>query len=128
MTEDTPRPRLLVIDDEFQVGQMLQRLLRRDYDVTAVTSAAEALPLAREGTFDAILCDVRMPGMTGPEFYVALSGEHPEVARRVGFMTGGTFESDVRALIAAQGDRGWLAKPFTREALHEFLARLVDGD
>ena len=59
-----------------------------------------ALDLLRSGdTFDAILCDVKMPTMSGVEFYRALKLVSPEQSTRVMFLTGGvTSDSDVRTI------------------------------
>ena len=119
-----PRPRVLVIDDEPQVGRMLVRLLRRTHDVVAVTSADDALAVVEEG-WDAILCDIMMPGADGPAFYVQLEERYPEVAPLVGFMTGGAFDARVQAFLETRGDEGWLAKPFQRADVIEFLDRLL---
>jgi CheY-like chemotaxis protein len=94
--------RLLVVDDEAAVCRALKRNLGRWYDVVALERARDALELITGGQrFDAILCDLVMPEMTGPQFYEALSQRVPDQAQRVTFMTGGAFTSDSRAFLAA---------------------------
>lgn len=93
--------RLLVVDDEAAVCRALKRNLGRWYEVVALDQAREALDLITGGErFDAILCDLVMPEMTGAQFYAALCRLAPEQARRVTFMTGGAFTSDSRAFLA----------------------------
>src|SRR5690606_33201416 len=65
--------KLLVIDDESILLEMIRRKLSKDFDVTTTTHAEEALSWLEDGfKFDVILCDITMPGMTGPQFYDAV--------------------------------------------------------
>ncbi len=60
--------RILVVDDEETIRLALSRFLRmRGYEVNAASNAADALAALRAGTYAAMLCDVRMPGMSGVE-------------------------------------------------------------
>jgi putative nucleotidyltransferase with HDIG domain len=65
---DPSTRRVLVVDDEETIRNAMSKFLRsRGYDVTGVESGAAALELLHREKFDAMLCDVRMPGMTGVE-------------------------------------------------------------
>ncbi|MEP6617808.1 MAG: response regulator [bacterium] len=66
---EATRPRVLVIDDEEEVRTAIASLLRRrGCDAVAVESGTIALERLHEEYFDVLLCDVRMPGMSGLEF------------------------------------------------------------
>ncbi len=92
---------VLVIDDEPGIGIALKRLLRSEHQVTTVTRAREALDRFRAGErFDAILCDLMMPEMTGMDFHDELSRIDPEAAGRVIFLSGGLFTERARAFLA----------------------------
>lgn len=66
---DAARPRVLVIDDEEEVRSAIASLLRnRGCDAQTAESGPAALERMREEYFDVLLCDVRMPGMSGLEF------------------------------------------------------------
>jgi PleD family two-component response regulator len=87
---DTPRGRVLVIDDEAAVGRTLSLVLEPEYDVTVVTSGEEGLAMLRAtGGFDAILCDLVMPGMNGQDLFQAARSELPGIESRFVFMSGG---------------------------------------
>ena len=59
---------MLVVDDVESVRSALARLLAtKGHDAVTAESGAEALALLRAGYFDVMLCDVRMPGMSGLE-------------------------------------------------------------
>jgi CheY-like chemotaxis protein len=82
-----------VVDDEALIGSALAQLLADDYDVVATTSPREALErLLRGQRFDAILCDVCMPEMSGLDLHGEIARRAPAQARRMIFMTGGVKE------------------------------------
>ncbi|MEW5855614.1 MAG: response regulator, partial [Myxococcota bacterium] len=87
-----PRSRLLVIDDEPTVLKAFQRMYEAQHDVVVAQSGKQALELLlTDGRFDAILCDVMMPNMTGMEFFEALQQQRPQLTPRVVFMSGAAF-------------------------------------
>jgi PAS domain S-box-containing protein len=120
-----PRRRLLLIDDEPAVGSSVSRLVRDVYEVRAVQDAREALRLLSTGErFDAILCDLMMPGMSGMDFVMELERLAPELALRTGLMTGGAFTSQAREFLDRHA-RELLEKPFERERLCTFVEHLI---
>jgi CheY-like chemotaxis protein len=113
--------RLLVVDDEAAVCKALRRNLGRWYEVVALERAREALDLILSGQrFDAILCDVVMPEMSGPQFFEALSQLAPEQARRITFMTGGAFTAEGQAFLASARSR-IVDKPLDLQSLRATL-------
>ena len=81
---------VLVVDDDKRMLRVAARILKRDWVVTVVDSPQEALSLFRAGeTYDRILSDYHMPGMTGEDLYGHLRRERPEMAERMVFMSGG---------------------------------------
>jgi signal transduction histidine kinase len=84
------RGRLLVIDDEVGICLVLQEALEPSHDVMTTNDARRALELLAAGQrFDLILCDVRMPEMSGLDFHARLMTQDPAQARRVVLMSGG---------------------------------------
>lgn len=87
------RGRILVVDDEPLVLRAIQRAVSIEHDVIPVDSGAEVLRRVEAGDrFDVILCDVMMPGMTGPELHAELRRVTPDQADRLIFMTGGAYD------------------------------------
>ncbi|WP_309889145.1 ATP-binding protein [Archangium sp.] len=124
----TPEPvrklRLLVLDDEVVVGRAIQRLLQAQCEVLVLIQGQEALAQVSSGTrFDAILCDLMMPEMSGPRFYEELSKLVPEQAQRVIFMTGGAFTEQSRTFLANTG-LPYLEKPLEPHRLRALLATM----
>ena len=115
------RARILVIDDEPMVGAAIKRSLR-GHQVACVTSGADALAkLAAGEQFDVILCDMMMPGMTGPMVHAELLRTSPSLAARMVFITGGAFTPAARAFLDSVPNRT-LEKPFAAAALTEVVA------
>lgn len=74
------KPKILIAEDDTDLRNMLAEALGQEYDVTGVASGDKALQLLIMGTFDILLTDMGMPGMTGEEVVRALS---PEIRKRL---------------------------------------------
>jgi len=126
-TGPATRPRVLVVDDEPKVLATTARLLKSEFDVDVAGDGRAALQRIQGGaSYDAILCDLMMPNMTGMAFHQALSGQAPELARRCGFLTGGAFTEDARRFLEAQPGRV-MEKPFEPAELRALVRRLAAG-
>lgn len=114
--------RILLVDDDVLVLRALARMLRQ-HAVSVAKGGAEALFMIRGGqVFDAILCDLHMPGMSGRAFFDQLEGLLPELAARVVFMAGGFCEGDDDAFFAK---RAYLSKPFDAADVERVLEPLA---
>ncbi len=122
------RGRVLVVDDESVVAHTLKVLLQGEHDLVVAQSGAEALELLGKDpdpeSYDAILCGLMMPGMTGIELFEALRREHPTLAARVVFMTGGVSMSRVSEFLESVPNAKF-EKPFDIPALRRTLHQLV---
>lgn len=80
----SPRPRILLVDDEPHVLSALRRALRREpWEVVTATAADEALRLLATQTFAAVLTDQNMPGMQGVELLQQARAQAPDTMRLV---------------------------------------------
>src|SRR5262249_16913475 len=87
-----PRGSILLVDDEPNSLSAHKRLLERNYQVTAASSAREALSYIDEKAYyDVFLCDLAMPIMSGMEFSRELERTRPDYVERVVFLTGGAY-------------------------------------
>lgn len=116
------KKRILFVDDELGVLQGLERSLRRQrkaWDMVFVESGREALRQAAERDFDAVVSDMRMPGMDGAELLGRLAADHPGLIR---FILSG--HSDEEMIIRSAGvAHQFLAKPCSADILKEKLNR-----
>lgn len=86
------RGRVLIVDDDRLLLKVLGRVLAAEHEVVMLNDARLALERLIGGErFDAILCDLMMPNMTGMDLHAELVKALPEQAQRMVFMTGGTF-------------------------------------
>lgn len=121
------RGHVLVVDDEPMIAHALRRLLLPEHDVETPGTPAQALALLESGVrFDAIVLDVIMPRMSGPEFYGKLVQVDPAQATRVVFVSGGAVEPQTVAFLASV-DNPKLDKPIAldelRDVINGFVAR-----
>lgn len=99
-----PRGRVLVVDDEAFVAQVVARALHAEHDVTVVLDGRSALAkLSADGAYDVIFCDLMMPTMRGIELYRSVLAEHPALAARFVFMTGSVYSPGVEDFLAGTG-------------------------
>ncbi len=119
------RVRVLVVEDEASLARALGDELGRLHQVTVVSSAMEALTALDDRAFDVILCDLRMPGMSGEALYTRVAESDPAHARCFIFMTGVGFGADVERFLAGSG-RPVLEKPFSADDALEEIVRVVN--
>ncbi len=114
--------RILVIDDEEDLAEAVQRLLEcRGYQVDVATDGDRGLALAREHRPDLIVLDYELPEMDGLEVISALR-EDPDT-RSIPVML--STASRIAMADIRKAD-GFLAKPFPEELLYEMVQRLLD--
>ena len=121
-----PRGRVLVVDDERAVAESLQHALRDEHDVDTAVSAQEArAAFARRGDYDVVLCDLAMPVESGAELYAYTVTNHPELAQRFVFMTGGAFTQKAADFLEAN-QRPHIEKPFALDRLRALVEQFVE--
>ena len=114
--------KVLVVDDEPHILHYLRATLESwGHQVVTAGDGAAALETLRGSDWDVILTDLRMPKVSGRDFYQALTRERPELSRRVIFSTGDTVRGDTLAFLERQG-RPVLHKPFSLGDLRAALA------
>ncbi len=105
------RAKLLVIDEEPIVAKAIDRTLRAEHDIVAVTAQEGVDRIGAGERFDVILCDLMMPVMTGMEFHAEVERIAPEQAAAIIFLTGGAFTVGAREFLASRQAQ-ILEKPF----------------
>jgi len=115
--------RILVVDDERVIRAILFDFLGAEgYDVVTAATAEEALKLLEEQSFDVVLTDLKMPGMTGMELLGQIKSRGIHVCTII--MTGyGTVESAVEAI--KKGAFDYIQKPFKMRDVQVIVERSV---
>ena len=120
------RLRILIIDDEPQVGRMIARLMHA-HEVTTVTSGEAALAtLATDDRFDAILCDLIMPEMSGVKLAAAIADRHGGLRSRLAFLAGRNVSPDAKRLLTG-GVTRWVTKPVRYAQLASCVSEIVSA-
>jgi PAS domain S-box-containing protein len=116
---------VLIVDDEPLVASALCRLLRsRGYDAESAPDGRSGAQLALSGRFDAIVCDLMMPGFSGVDLHDELASERPDLLDRLLFLSGGAFSPREQAFVETS-KRTVLAKPWTADGILAAVAAVV---
>jgi two-component system cell cycle sensor histidine kinase/response regulator CckA len=120
-----PTETILVVDDEPAVRSLIEKMLAmRGYTVLAASDAEEALRLSSENAVHAVVTDVMLPSMRGPELVEQLRRHRPDL--RALFISGFTSDALLDGGLSPD-DVAFVQKPFTGEALTSRLRQLLDG-
>lgn len=112
----TDRPAILIVDDEPLVLKLLGAILKTTWDVTLASDGADALAQLGARRYQAIACDLMMPGMSGIELSDMLAKTDPDHRRRIVFLTGGAVTEEAERFLA-RPDVRYIVKPVTRAEL-----------
>src|SRR5216683_4860195 len=107
------RHTLLVVDDEPDVVQSVQDLLRLDYKVLGATRAKEGLRILQEQEVHLVMTDQRMPEMTGVEFLGHVRGDHPDA---------------IRLLFTGYADLGAVIDAINQGSVYRYITKPWDPD
>jgi len=119
------RPAILVVDDEENVVQILEDLLKENpYDVDTVGSGEEALAALAARSYDLLLTDINLPGVNGLEVLTAAKEADPEMVVVVitGYASTGTAIDALR-----QGAYDYITKPFDLWEVDQIVARGLES-
>lgn len=123
MIANADLPQVLVIDDEMGPRESLRMLLKPSYQVHTADSVERGLQLLTEKKPDAIVMDIRMPGMTGIEGLRRIRQIDPHLS--VIMLTGfGALETAKEALRLGAND--YISKPFDAREMREVINRNVE--
>lgn len=115
--------KILVVDDEDLVRQMIARLLRRNgIACEQAASLDEAVPLLDEEHYDILITDQNMPGGSGAELITFVTMKSPGTAT---IMISGERDPILADLTQQLGGVGFLAKPFDEEDLMSLIRTLL---
>ena len=117
--------KLLFVDDEPALRSGMEAFgVLRGFTVVAAADGEAALATARTMGLDAVVCDLRMPGMDGYAFHDRLRAERPGLAARTIFITGDLVTTAASGSAARQPV---LAKPFAFDRLEDALVAVMRG-
>src|SRR5215470_16213884 len=113
------RRRLLVVDDEREVVELLKEHFEATYDVDTAPDGKKALKLIRARRPDLILLDIQLPGLNGLEVMKRIQSVEP---KPVVIVVTATEDTDVAAQAMSQGAFSYVPKPFDFQYLDHLVA------
>jgi two-component system NtrC family sensor kinase len=120
--------RLFLVDDDLVALDLYTKALRKSgYFTMAAACAADALEIIDRGLTkaDVIITDINMPELNGLELYQIVKKRHPELARKIIFITGGIFDEKLEAF-ARNLPNPKLDKPVKIERLLQAIVLAAD--
>ena len=115
--------RVLVVDDEAAIRMALSRFLKmRGFHAVPVASGAAALEAMQQQHFEAMVCDVRMPGMTGLELIPPVLVREPDLAI---VMLSAVNDAVTASTALARGAANYLVKPIELADLHRAVVEAL---
>lgn len=119
----TVSPRILIVDDEVEITEILADLLSEEYECSRAGSAEEALSRLQESEFQLVISDITMPGMSGLDMIPHVKELTPDT---VVVMISGmqTVESAIGALRLGAFD--YLMKPFDLRQVEAVVKRALE--
>lgn len=121
MAQRTLTRHMMVIDDEPTMCSLIHKCLASDYICTEAYSAEQALEVLAQGkTFDLIISDVQLGGLSGIDLLRYVEQRYPETAT---IIMSGTEKMDTAVAAFRHGAADYLTKPFDVNELHASLER-----
>ena len=119
-----PDERILVAEDEAEVLDMCVRALSREgYHVSGARSGVEAIEMVKSMSFDLLLTDIKMPGLSGLQAYREIKRQAPDIIG-VAITGYGSVETAIEALKLGMED--FILKPFSLDDLRAAVAKALD--
>jgi PAS domain S-box-containing protein len=121
----SPMGRILVVEDEPTVAQLVVDVLREEgHEAEAVLDSQQGLTRVSRGHYDLVICDLRMPRLDGAAFYDALVRTGSPVRDRIIFITGDTLSPRTLEFLE-RNKLPYLAKPFLVEEIKLAVSRAL---
>ncbi|MCU7921408.1 MAG: sigma-54 dependent transcriptional regulator [Candidatus Thiodiazotropha sp. (ex Dulcina madagascariensis)] len=109
------QPTVLIVDDEVRGLETLQRILQDDFNVQTAENVEQAREILENEWVQIILCDQRMPDITGVEFLKQVRDQWPEVIRMI--ISGYTDSEDIISAVNDAGIYHFITKPWHPDSL-----------
>ena len=124
LSNDSTRTRLLIVDDELSVRELLaEGLDAYGYDTRVAADADEALDALQRDEIELVLSDIDMPGQTGLELLEKIKKHHPDVEV---VMVTGIVDTDTAIGSIRQGATDYVSKPFNLEEVQIVIERTLE--
>jgi len=119
------KAKILVVDDELVVRQLLSQILEEEgHKVETTDDGREALKRITQNGYDLIMLDVKLPGLSGSELYERIRQTSLSLSRRVVFITGDIMAADTESFLN-RTKVPFIPKPFNIKQLKADVRRFL---
>ena len=115
---------ILVVDDDDVIRDTLCELLSLEYSCQTADTAEDALAKLAAQSFDVVLTDISMPGLSGMELLSRVLQLYPGTAV---IMISGLSDQEQAESLISQGAFDYLLKPFRLEVVEESVKRAIEN-
>jgi adenylate cyclase len=119
VSHSAQKPRLLIVDDEPDMLDFLERVLRRRYRVTRCNLAEEALEALEQDQYEILVTDQKMPRVSGLELIERLGDKYPMLVRVL--ISGFTELPDIKRAVELCRIHAYILKPVDSQKLLEAI-------
>jgi DNA-binding response OmpR family regulator len=114
---------VLIIDDDYEVGEVLRRMLgHKEYEVRVATDGEGGMDAFHGGSFSLVVVDMGLPGMSGQDVAKEVKASRPGTP--VIMITGWGTQLDPKEM-GGMGVDAVISKPFTREKIYRQVSELL---
>ena len=120
----TQHARILIVDDEPHVCEILSRwLMEEGHDCATAASGEQAWELLQQGDYSLLVSDIMMPGMTGIDLFLMIKERFPDVAT---IMVTAVNDRDTAIRTLKLGCYGYVIKPFEQNEVVISVANALE--
>jgi PAS domain S-box-containing protein len=118
---------ILVVDDETSLRNLLfETLTEGGFLVEVASTGEQAIEIIETRKFDAVISDIKMPGIDGKQLYQYIQKHHPEITEKIIFITGDILNKETQLFIHAANNK-FIEKPFDIDVLLSMLNDVLSG-
>lgn len=119
--------RILVVDDEISLREMVKEMLMMsEHDVDTAENGSEALEAIREKSYDMVIIDRNMPGMSGVDVIKMVRANPKYEKLKIMMLTAASVTKEIDEAFAA-GATGYIIKPLNIKQLLDKVAAALKG-
>jgi DNA-binding NtrC family response regulator len=122
------KKKILIVDDELMLLLSMQRMLEDSYDISTATGGRQAINMINQenDNFDLIITDINMPDVNGVDLYFDVQKNHPNLAKRMIFMTGANLTTDIKNFLNTNKNI-CISKPFESDLLFKVIEDFINN-
>lgn len=118
--------RILVVDDDPIICDVIRDVLEPAYEITVALNAQDATKIIQNGSLDLLIMDYHLPGCDGKQLYDWIVSNYPSLRHHIVFSTGDICDEGIRRFVESTGCP-CLYKPFSNSNLRHTVSALLSA-